>query len=236
MARVGLKLTLMARSSVSATTMAMPRMPPMPRPSETMSRFGSASSISAASRPPIRIKGRRRPFQNQTRSEITPMITCPMIPASGPAAHTRPTSWMSRPYCVVSIQLSAEICIDSANPMAVAGSASTAKNELVFSCWKVSIPGRSPTAAAERSGGQCPETGPVVQHSRGAAAPDPAPGRFGRTRMRAHCRMDSRRQIGARGGRRRVRSRGPRRSREWRVSWGATGTALPHPRSSPAGS
>ena len=83
-------------------------------------------SISAASTPPMRMNGRRRPPQNHTLSLITPMSTCPMIPASGPAAHTMPISWMSRPYCVLRIQLSAAICIDSAKPMAVAGSASRA--------------------------------------------------------------------------------------------------------------
>ena len=51
-----------------------------------------------------------------------------MMPASGPAAQTSPMSWMSRPYFVERIQLSTEICTDSAKPMAVAGSVSRTRN------------------------------------------------------------------------------------------------------------
>ncbi len=119
--RVGLKLTLMARSSVRATAMAMPRMPSSPIAAEITSMLGRASSISAASTPPMRMKGRRRPPQNQTLSLMTPMMTCPRMPAIGPAAHTSPTSSIARPYFVLRIQLNAEICTDRAKPIAVAG-------------------------------------------------------------------------------------------------------------------
>ena len=94
--RVGLKLILIARSRLRATAMATPRMPGSPIAKEMTPMFGKASSIRAAMTPPMRMNGRRRPFQNQTRSLISPMMTWPMIPASGPAAQTRPTSWMSR--------------------------------------------------------------------------------------------------------------------------------------------
>ena len=62
-----------------------------------------------------------------------------MIPASGPAAHTRPTSWMSRPYRVVRIHDSAEICTERAKPIAVAGRARTEKNALFLLFWKARI-------------------------------------------------------------------------------------------------
>ena len=119
--RVGLKLILIARSSVSAIAVATTRRLPTPSASLMARMFGRAKSISAARTPPIMINGRRRPPQNQTLSLISPMMTWPNIPASGPAAQTIPTSWMSRPYCVVSIQLSAEIWMESANPIAVDG-------------------------------------------------------------------------------------------------------------------
>jgi hypothetical protein len=133
--RVGLKLTLIARSSVSATAMATPRMPSTPMLAEITSRLGSASSIRAASTPPIRMNGLRRPFQNQTRSLITPINTCPIMPASGPAAQTRPTSWISSPYWVVRIQLSAEIWMERAKPIAVDGRLIRAKKPPVLFFW-----------------------------------------------------------------------------------------------------
>jgi len=139
--RVGLKLTLMARSRVSATAIATPRMPSTPSAPETMSRCGRASSISAASTPPIRMNGRLRPPQNQTRSLITPISTWPMMPANGPAAQTRPTSWMSSPYCVIRIQLSAEIWIDRAKPIAVDGRLISAKKRRVLFNWKACMAG-----------------------------------------------------------------------------------------------
>ena len=107
--RVGLKLILIERSSVRATAIATPRIPSIPRPEEITSMFGRARSINDARRPPIKMNGRRLPFQNQTLSLITPTITCPKIPAIGPAAQTSPTSWISSLYFVLSIQLNAEI-------------------------------------------------------------------------------------------------------------------------------
>jgi hypothetical protein len=67
------------------------------------------------------MKGRRRPPQNQVLSLMKPTITWPRMPASGPAAHTRPISSILRWYLVESSQLSAEIWMQSAKPMAVAG-------------------------------------------------------------------------------------------------------------------
>ncbi len=83
--------------------------------------FGRASNIRDASVPPMSMNGRRRPPQNHTLSLMSPITTWPTIPASGPAAHTKPTWWISRWYFVVNSQLSAEIWIDSANPIAVDG-------------------------------------------------------------------------------------------------------------------
>ncbi len=73
--RVGLKLTFIARSRVSATTIATPSMPPIPSEDEITSMFGRASNISAARKPPIKINGLRLPFQSQTLSLIIPIIT-----------------------------------------------------------------------------------------------------------------------------------------------------------------
>ena len=119
--RVGLKLMLIARSSVSATNTATPSRLSIPKNDRMLSMLGSASSIEAAKTPPISMNGRLLPPQNQTLSLIRPMMTWPKIPARGPAAHTIPTSWMSRLYLVVRIQLSAEIWTESANPIAVEG-------------------------------------------------------------------------------------------------------------------
>ena len=122
--RVGLKLTLIDRSSASATAIATPISASSPSRCEMTPMYGSARIISAARMPPMMMNGRRRPPQNHTRSLITPTSSWPMMPASGPAAHTSPISWMSRPYSVDRIQLSTEICTDRAKPMAVAGSVS----------------------------------------------------------------------------------------------------------------
>ena len=92
--RVGLKLTLIDRSRASATVMATPSTASSPRLCEISPMCGSARSISAARMPPMMMNGRRRPPQNHTRSLITPISSWPMMPASGPAAHTRPISWM----------------------------------------------------------------------------------------------------------------------------------------------
>ena len=112
-----------ARSSVSATTIATAIRLPIPKKSFILPIFGSAIIMSAANAPPIRIKGRLLPPQNQTLSLINPTITCPKIPASGPAAHTIPISCISNPYCEFNIQLSTAICIERAKPIAVAGNA-----------------------------------------------------------------------------------------------------------------
>ena len=133
--RVGLKPTFMAKSSDRTTIRAIPSRLSNPMAVEMTSMLGSASRVSAAIVPPTRMNGRRRPRQNHTRSLQTPMMTWPNMPAIGPAAQTRPMSWISRPYCVVRIQLSAEICTDSAKPSAVAGSARIARNLLLrFLC------------------------------------------------------------------------------------------------------
>ncbi len=82
---------------------------------------GSRNTISAARVPPIRMKGRRRPPQNQALSLIRPMSTWPRMPAVGPAAQTMPISWISSPKRVDRIQLRAEIWMHRAKPIAVEG-------------------------------------------------------------------------------------------------------------------
>ena len=59
--RAGLKLTLIERSSAMATAIATPRMPSKPSRSEMTPMDGKASSISAASVPPMIRNGRRPP-------------------------------------------------------------------------------------------------------------------------------------------------------------------------------
>ena len=94
----------------------------------------------AATRPPVMMKNRRRPFQIHTRSLSAPMSSCPAIPANGPAAQTRPISWISSPYRVARIQLSTEICTDSARPIPVAGRLSSRKKPGVRPRWLGSVP------------------------------------------------------------------------------------------------
>ena len=119
---------LIDRSNASATVIATPRIASAPNAAEITPIDGSANNIAAVNTPPTRMNGRRRPPQNQTLSLTIPMITCPRIPASGPAAQTIPISWISSPYLVDNSQLSAEICTASANPIAVDGRLSSIKN------------------------------------------------------------------------------------------------------------
>ncbi len=121
MVRVGLKPTLMDKSSVSATAIATARSPSTPSADDTISILGNASKLNAAITPPMRMKGRRRPPQNHTLSLTMPKMTWPKMPAMGPAAHTKPTSSIFRLYLVVRIQLSAAICTESAKPIAEEG-------------------------------------------------------------------------------------------------------------------
>ena len=137
--RVGLNPTLIAKSSDNTMTSATPRIASKPSALDITPIFGNASRVSAAIVPPTRMKGLRRPFQSQTRSDIAPMMTCPKMPAIGPAAHTRPMSCTSRLYLVSRIQLSAASCTDNAKPRAVAGRASIARNVLLRSCCIFSI-------------------------------------------------------------------------------------------------
>jgi len=111
----------MARSSVNATAIATPIIDAIPKNDAILSILGRAININAARGPPIRINGLLRPPQNHTLSLIIPTMTCPNIPANGPAAHTIPISCISKLYFVFSIQLRAAICIESANPIAVDG-------------------------------------------------------------------------------------------------------------------
>ena len=119
--RVGLKLMLMERSSVSATVIATAITLAIPKKLLILSMLGKAKIISAARIPPMMINGFLRPPQNQALSLINPMMGCPRIPAMGPAAHTIPIWSISRLYFVLRIQLKTAIWIDKANPIAVLG-------------------------------------------------------------------------------------------------------------------
>jgi len=132
--RVGLNETLIARSRPIATAIATPRMASSPSAVEIAPIEGRAVSMSAVSTPPTRMKGRRRPPHSQTLSLMMPISSWPTMPASGPAAHTMPISWMSSPYLVDSYQDRAEICTDSAKPIAVDGRLNSTRNGTESRC------------------------------------------------------------------------------------------------------
>ena len=118
--RVGLNPTLIAKSRVRATQMATQRTG-RPVNFPIAPRNGKARTITPARIPPRMMNGRRRPPQNHTLSLIRPTSGWARTPASGPASQTYPTSWMARWYCVLRIQLNAEIWMHRAKPIAVAG-------------------------------------------------------------------------------------------------------------------
>ena len=131
MERAGLNVTLTDKSKNSAITDAIITMSEMPVMCEIPFICGSAKNAIVLTIPPIIINGRRLPPINHTLSLIKPTITCPKIPAIGPASQTNATSSIFNPYLFDKIQLSAAIWVESANPTAVAGSASKARNGLL---------------------------------------------------------------------------------------------------------
>jgi len=130
-----LKLTLMARSRVSATAMATPRMPPTPRAVETISRLGRASSISVASTPPTRMKGRAASVPEP--DPVGDHADDDLAEDAGQRARgpDQPDVVGCPAVAVVRIQLRAEIWMHSAKPIAVGGRLSRAKKALDLFCW-----------------------------------------------------------------------------------------------------
>ena len=129
--RAGLNVTFTDKSKNKAITDAIITISDIPVMCDIPRMCGSAKKAMVLTIPPIIINGRRLPPINQTLSLTNPTIICPKIPATGPASHTNATSSIFNPYLFDKIQLSAAIWVESANPTAVAGSASKARNGLL---------------------------------------------------------------------------------------------------------